>query len=534
MTRGMIVAPQPEAVEAGAEMLRRGGNAVDAAIACALVQGVVDPMMTGIAGFGSLQLYLPRRGEHLLIEFHGRAPAAARPDMWADLVEGETRDGFGFILRGRVNDVGYRSITVPGSLKAYAEAHAAYGALGWRAVMAPAIAHANEGFVVRPHVHAFWTEPATLGRVDTVERLRLTDTGRRVYFTPAGELHRPGDRVVNPDMAQTLSRIADDGAGDFYTGTIAKEIATDMERHGGLLTLDDLRHYRTTRTEPLWTTYRGHRVATNRPPGGGVTLVEMLNILEPFDLRGLGHNSPGYVRIVAEAMKRATIDKDRHVGDPAFVEVPLDRLADKGYAAKLAHEVARGVKARVPRIGASECPNTTQVSAVDAEGNAVSMTHSLGMPSGVITDGLGFMWNGCMGVFDPRPGRAGSIAAGKSRFSTMCPTIVFRGAEPFLVLGAPGGAHIAIAVLQVLLNVIDFGMPIADAVAAPRFSAVSDVIDVSNRIPRFVTRELEAMGYTIARSYQSYAFAAPHAVKIDAGIMTGGADPGRDGMALSV
>jgi len=171
MTHGMIVAPQPEAVEAGAEILRAGGNAVDAAIACALVQGVVDPMMTGLAGFGAMQLYLPKAGVHTCIDFHGRAPAGARPEMWADLVEGETRDGFGFILKGRINDLGYQSIAVPGSLKAYAEAHEEFGTMPWRDVVAPAIAHADAGFVVRPHVHRFWTRREGMGRVEMIERL---------------------------------------------------------------------------------------------------------------------------------------------------------------------------------------------------------------------------------------------------------------------------------------------------------------------------------------------------------------------------
>jgi gamma-glutamyltranspeptidase/glutathione hydrolase len=531
----MVVAPQPEAVEAGVEALRAGGNAVDAAIACALVQGVVDPQMTGIAGFGSLHLYLPAREVHTFIDFHGRAPAAARPDMWTDRIEGETRDGFGFILKGRVNDVGYQSITVPGSLKAYHEAQTELGVLPWRDVVQPAIEHAREGFLVRPHVHAFWTEKDGLGRADTIDRLRHTEAGRRIYFTPSGELHPPGARVKNPDLARTLERIADKGADVFYTGEIAHEIAADMARHGGLLSLDDLGAYTTTRAEPLRGTYRGHPIATNRPPGGGVMLLEMLNVLESFDLRGLGHNSPAYIRVLAEAMKRAFVDKDAHVGDPAFVDVPLDRLTDKGYAAGIAAAIRRGERTHVARLGRGpESANTTHVSVVDGDGNAVAMTHSLGMPSGVVTEGLGFMYNGCMGVFDPRPGRAGSIAPGKSRFSTMCPSIVFRGDRPYLVVGAPGGAHIAIGVMQAILNVIDFGLSMSDAVAAPRVSASSDVIDVSNRVPRYVTRELEAMGYTVARSYQSYAFARVHGIRIDETGWSGGADPGGDGMALAV
>lgn len=532
---GMIVAPQPEAVEAGAEILRAGGNAVDAAIACALVQGVVDPQMAGIAGFGSLQVYLPRRGVHTCIDFHGRAPARTTPDMWEQLVEGETRDGFGFVLKGRVNDVGYQSITVPGSLRAYGEAQREFGTMPWAAVMAPALAQAEAGFVVRPHVHQFWTRRELFGRVDTVDRLRFSAPGRRIYFDAGGNLRGIGDRVSNPDLARTLHRIAEGGPEVFYEGDIAKEIAADMERHGGLLTLDDLRTYRTTRVDPLWGSYRGHRIATNRPPGGGVMLVEMLHVLEHFDLAALGHNTPDYIRVVAEAMKRATIDKDAHVGDPAFVHVPLDRLTGAPHAAALAAAIARGERAAVPRLaGRAEARDTTHVSVVDATGNAASMTHSLGMPSGVITEGLGFMYNGCMGVFDPRPGRAGSLAPGKSRFSSMCPSIVFRDGAPRLVIGAPGGTQIAMGVLQAILNVLDFGMSMSEAVAAPRFSATSDVIDVSNRIPTSVTRELTALGYEVLRSPLSFAFAAVHGIGIAGDRWEGGADPSHDGMALAV
>ncbi len=536
MTHGMIVAPQPEAVETGALALKAGGNAVDAAIACALVQGVVDPQMCGIAGFGSMQLYLPEAGVHTCIDFHGKAPAATRPDMWADLIEGETRDGFGFVLQGNVNDLGYQSITVPGSLKAYHEAQTAFGKLAWAEVVRPAITYAEDGFVVRPHVHKFWTERDQMGRVDNVARLGFTEAGRRLYFGADGEPLRPGERLKNPDLARTLARIAEAGAGIFYTGEVANEIADDMERNGGLLSRQDLADYRTRHVAPLRGEYRGLRIASNQPPGGGVMLLEMLNILENFDLAGLGHNSPAYIRTVAEAMKRATADKDAHVGDPAFFDVPLDRLTDKGYARELAAAIERGEVAHVERYagGGAESRNTTHVSVIDDAGNAVSMTHSLGMPSGVVTDGLGFMYNGCMGVFDPRPGRADSLAPGKGRFSSLCPSILFDGEAPRLVIGAPGGTQIAMGVLQVILNAVDFGMPIVEAVAAPRFSATSDAIDVSNRIPRFVGAELEAIGYDVLRSPLSYSFAAVHAILVEDGAWTGGADPGHDGMALAV
>lgn len=262
-------------------------------------------------------------------------------------------------------------------------------------------------------------------------------------------------------------------------------------------------------------------------------VVEMLNVLEHFDLRALGHNTPEYIRIVAEAMKRATRDKDAHVGDPAFVDIPLDWLTSKAYAAEMASEIQRGERATVDRL-LFESPDTTHLVVVDAEGNAVSMTHSLGMPSGVITEGLGFMYNGCMAVFDPRLGRAGSLAPGKSRFSSLCPTMVFKDGELFTVIGAPGGTQIAIGVMQAILNVVDFDMSMLEAVSAPRFSATSNMIDVSNRIPNYVTNQLEAQGYEVVRSPLSYAFAAVHGIKIEDRVCTGGADPSMDGMALAV
>ena len=309
-----------------------------------------------------------------------------------------------------------------------------------------------------------------------------------------------------------------------------------MKAHGGLLSAADLATYETTRSDPLWSTYRGLRLATNQPPGGGIMLVEMLNILENFDLAGMGHNSPEYIRVVCEAMKRATIDKDAHVGDPAYAPIP-DNLTDKAYAAEAAEAIKRGEVAHVVRLGAggqAESPHTTHISVVDKDGGAVAMTHSLGMPSGVISDGMGFMYNGCMAVFDPRPGRTGSIAAGKSRFSSICPTIMFKGDDPCLVIGAPGGTQIAMGVLQAILNVVDFNMPMDRAVAVPRFSSTSDAIDISNRIPNYVAADLEARGYEVIRSHLGFTIAAVHGIKIEDGALEGGADPGHDGMALEV
>ncbi|MEQ8398405.1 gamma-glutamyltransferase [Thalassobaculum sp.] len=533
--RGMVVCPQPEAAEAGIEILRAGGNAVDAAIGCGLAQTVVDPLMCGIAGFGSLAVYKPAEGVHEYLDFHAPAPRSARPDMWADLVEGETRDGFGFVLKGRVNDLGYQSICVPASLQAYETAHRAHGRLSWEAVCEPAIRWAEEGYFVRPAMYSFWLDEGTMGRASSADRLAYSASGRAMYCRPDGTPKRIGAPLRNPDYAATLRRIAEEGADVFYRGEIADRIVADMAAHGGLITKADLESYQPNRVVPLDGTYRGRRIATNQPPGGGIMLLEMLNILEQFDLGALGHNTPEFIRVVCETMKRATVDKDRLVGDPAFVDIPIDRLTSKEYAAELADDIRHGVKAEVPRLQPTDLvpKDTTHVSVVDADGNCVSMTHSLGMPSGVITDGLGFMYNGCMGVFDPRPGRAGSIAPGKARFSAMCPTIVFEDGKPLLVLGAPGGTQIVMGVLQAILNVIDFGMTMGEAVGAPRFSSTSNAIDVSNRIPRYLMRELEAQGYEVIRNPFGHTIGWVHGIRILPDRLDGAADPGRDGVALS-
>jgi gamma-glutamyltranspeptidase/glutathione hydrolase len=239
-------------------------------------------------------------------------------------------------------------------------------------------------------------------------------------------------------------------------------------------------------------------------------------------------------------MKIATVDKDTKVGDPRFFDVPVAELTSKDYAAAMADRIRRGEKTHVTRLnaGGEESKDTTHVCAVDGAGNCVSLTHSIGMPAGVVTPGLGFMYNGCMGVFDPRPGRAGSLAPGKSRFTAMCPTILFdglgSGGDPWLVIGAPGGTFITMGVLQGILNAVDFGMNAQEAVAAPRFCTTSDTIDITNRILRRTEAALKAMGYPVRRSALSYHFAGVHAARRTAAGWDGGADPGRDGMAISV
>ena len=302
----MIVAAQPEAAEAGAVVLKRGGNAVDAAIACALTQTVVDPLMCGVAGFGCIQIYDARSGRHVCIDAHARCPAAVNPAMWQDEVLGETDDKFGYILRGHINELGYEAVAVPGILKAFVEAVEEFGSWDWKDVVAPAITAAARGFVVRPYVYTSWTDEKRAGRLVYADKLAFSATGRRLFLDENGRCRRPGERIENPDMLRSLHRLAKDPT-EFWAGAMAEEIAADMEAHGGRVTLADLRDYRTVRSEPLSGEYRDRQVFTNHPPGGGLLLIESLNVLEHFDLAGMGHNSPVYIQLLAEVLKKAVV-----------------------------------------------------------------------------------------------------------------------------------------------------------------------------------------------------------------------------------
>ena len=535
MTHCMISAPQPEAVEAGLDVFKAGGNVMDAAIAAAFVQTVVDPQMCGIAGFGSMQIFMPEKNIHSFIDFHGKAPKATKPDMWEHLIERECDDGFGFVLKGQVNEFGYQSMTSPMTLQAFNTALQRHGTMSLDQVLQPAIDYCMNGFAVRPRVLGFWLQPAQAGRIERVAVVNKLDAARKIYLSEDGALLNVGDVLKNQDMGRLYQRIASEGIGIFYEGDIADLIAADMKANGGLLTRDDLVDCAPTDLAPLIGNYRGFEVATNQLPGGGLMILEMLNILEHFDLSAMGHNSAQYIATVAEAMKYATIDKDQFMGDPNFIDVPQDLLASKARAAEFAAKIRAGEKADITRLnsGAPESKDTTHLVVADAAGNVVNVTHSLGSSSGVITDGLGFMYNNCMMVFDPRPGRAGSLAPGKARFTAMCPTILSKDGKPFLALGAPGGTTITMGVLQTILNVVDCRMSAQEAVSAPRFCATSNVIELTNRILRGVERDLNREGYATRRYAASYITPILHAIRLQDGKLDGGADPAGDGMAAA-
>lgn len=533
--RAMIVAPQPEAVAAGADILRSGGNAVDAVIACALTQGVVDPLMCGIGGFGVMQIFDPVSGQHVVYEGLGACPLESREDQWAASYLGDTTDGFGFILRDFVNEAGPMAVTAPPVLKLMAMAHQRFGRKGWADLFSEAIVQAEAGWMIRPHVYTVFTQnERKYGRMNYGEKLGLTADGRRIYLESDGSYKKPGSLVRNPDLGRTLRQIAAEGAETFYTGDLARRIVEDVRANGGILSAQDLSGLRVPETLPLEIQYRGWRIATPRPPAGGQFVAQVLKVLERFDLASIEHNSSEYIRILCEAMKIGLRDREAFIGDPNFVDNPLARLLSEEYAGECAQDIVSGKKADIVRRVVGESKHTTHVSAVDETGLIVSYTHTLGNPSGFIVKDAGFMLNGAMSQFDPIPGRPNSIQPGKRRLSSMAPTLVFDNDRPVLSIGAPGATWIGPAVTQALVNVLDWGMDVQEAISAPRVVSTSNAIDISNRIPRATQQALEQQGYEVRRSYLSYAFAGVHGISQFDGKIRGGADPQRDGYAAGV
>lgn len=534
-SKAMIVAPQPEAAHAGAQILAEGGNAVDAALTCAFVQGVIDPLMCGIGGFGLMTVYDPATGRQSVWSGLGGCPGAATDSMWQDVYIGETSDGFGHITEGFVNETGATAVTAPPILDLFRQAHAAYGSAGWADLIAPAAGIARDGWPVRPHNYTVFTQDERkYGRMNYGEKLLLTEDGRRIYAAGDGGFRKMGETIRNPDLAATLDLIAREGAEVFYNGSLGAHLVAELARDGGILSSEDLAGCKAEAETPLDIGYRGRRVSTVPAPGGGVYLAQTLKLLEQFDLSEMQHNDPEYLRLLAEVMKTAVRDRDASVGDPRFLDVPTDKLLSDAYLADCATRIRSGHKVDAGRSGHLESKHTTHVSCVDANGLTVSLTHTLGNPSGFIASGTGFIMNGAMSTFDPRPGQVQSIVPGKRRTSSMCPSIIFEGDTPIMTLGAPGASWIGPGVLQVIVNTLDWGMGIQEAVMAPRMVATSNVVDISNRISPRTETALASFGYEVRRSPLSYAFAGVHGLTMWPDGIEGGADPQRDGMAAGV
>ena len=519
----IIVCPQPVAAEIGLDVMRRGGNAVDAAVTCAFVQGVLDPQMCGIGGCGVMLVH-DHRGEDTLLEFYSTAGSRAREDMWQELFIREAADRYGYVLEGWVNDVGYQSVGVPGTVAGLDEALRRFGTISWADAIAPAVPLARDGIPVSGFIHGYWTMDYGPDVVPNRQRIQATPEARAIY-TRGGELLEIGELLVQADLARTMERLASAGASDFYRGAIAGEIAADFEAGGGFITPDDLASYSVNVTEPLRGSYRGLSVAAAGAPAGGLTLMQMLNYLEGFDLAAHGWPSTFVARRLVEAMGWAVADRELHVADPRFADVPTGRLADKAYAAAAAHAHDR------QSAHAHDRPDTTQVCVVDDAGNAVSLTHTLGSSSGVVTPGLGFGYNDYMNCFDPRPGHPNSVRPGKTRVTMMTPTMVFDGDRLRVCIGAPGGTKIVTGVLQVLVHVLDQGMTPVEAVSAPRIDFQGDVVQMEARIPVTVSGGLEKLGYRVNRrtlNYDSY-FSRPQVIVAAGDRLVGASDPRKDG-----
>ena len=464
-SRGVVVANHPLASSAGLETLAKGGNAFDAAVASLFALTVAEPMMVSIFGAGFFVYRGGGTGKISSLDNYAVAPGAATETMYTPVKE-RRPDQYIFEAVGRRNMIGHLAVATPGSLKAWGHIQKTRGKLNLGEVTAPAIRLARDGYRATPYL-CF-----NVGNMQSDLRLH-EDTAKT--FLPGGKPLRPGDKVVMPEYAETLEEITRCGSGLLYGGELGKAVADDMEANGGILTMEDLRGYELTEKPPVHGTYRDRYTVYSMAPGssGGTHIIQMLNMLEHHDVGALTFGSAEHVHLFAEVLKIAFADRQRYMGDPWRVPVPVEGLTSKEYAALRVKEV--GEKAGSYGFGdpgryQAESQDTTHVSVMDSEGNIVAATQTLFALFGstVTVPGTGVLLNNCMGLFDPRPGRANSVAGGKRMLSSMAPTIVLRDGSPFLCLGTPGGTRIFPAICQALVNVIDFGMSIQPAFEAPR------------------------------------------------------------------
>jgi gamma-glutamyltranspeptidase/glutathione hydrolase len=500
------------ASRAGVEMLQSGGNAVDAAVATGFALAVVHPQAGNLGGGGFL-LLRNANGETHFIDFREKAPAAATENMYLDAQ--------GNVLPDSNKDssiVGYRSVGVPGSVAGLVYAEKKYGKLSLEKVIAPAIKLARDGFPLA------YEDTQDLKRD---EYLAQFPESKRI-FQRDGNYYQPGELLRQPELARTLERIAKN-PDDFYRGAMARELAAAIHKGGGLVTAADLAAYEVKEREPIRGSYRGYDIISAPPPSsGGVALIEILNILEGFELAKLGNRSGSAIHLEAEAFRRAFYDRADFLGDPDFAKIPVAQLIDKKYAAgwrdsidpshaSVSKDLKRPAFAELERVAQSrtvairEPENTTHYSVVDAEGNAVSVTTTLNDSFGsrVTAEGLGFLLNDEMDDFAAKQGvpnaygliqgPANAIGPGKRPLSAMTPTIVLKDGKLVLVLGSPGGPTIITTVANILIGVVDFSLDIAEAVNAPRFHHqwLPDEIFIEDRLSPDTMNVLRSKGYKL-------------------------------------
>ena len=531
----MVVAPQSIAADIGADVLANGGNAVDAAVTTAFVQGVLDPLNCGVGGFGAMVVYSASTGTWRSLSFHARAGALIREDMWEDLVEEEYEGGGdGFRLRGYVNDVGYRSVATPGTVAGLASALGDMGSCDWASVLAPAIPLALEGYRITPKARSLFRRSAVDTGLHPAARGTVTPATSAIFTRDGHALWQTGDLFVQEDYGMTLLRLSHAGAEDFYHGALAEQMARDLGDGGGFVTAADLDAYSPEWPEPIAGSYRGFRVVTAPPPASGVSLLQMLRIAERFDIAKMGHNSPDHLDLMAGAMRWAGRDRVVYLGDPAFSPVPVTELLSDKRTARACQLIETGQEIPVPRWQPPD-RGTTHVCVADQYGTLVSLTHTLGAASGVVTPGLGFQYNNAMNCFNPIPGKANSMAPGKARVSGIAPTVLDDGKGSRIVIGAPGGAKIANAIFQVVVNLVDFGMSATEAVSATRIDCQGRAVEVEARLREKTCQELTRRGNEVVKSFAAYwDYPLVHVIVVDTGSgrLDGGADPRGEGAAF--
>ena len=528
--RGLVTAEHPAGAEIGAAILARGGNAVDAAVATAFAMPVVEPFMSTIAGSGTMLVHLAKRDETVCLDFNGVAPMAAHASIYT-LIGGIAT--YALFAWPRVEDdanvYGHRSVAVPGSVAGLALALERFGTMTLADVIAPAVRLARDGFI------ADWYQALNTAKYleeisafPETARIHLRN-GRSVYRPPSME---PGDRVKNPDLAASMALIARDGPDAFYRGALAQAIHNDMAANGGLVTKDDLAAYRPRVLAPLRGRYRDLDLAFSPGATGGVTALEILNILEQFGPSACGFGSAAGLHVRAEAVRRAFADRFEHLGDPAMVDAPFDRLTTKDHAREVARDIRRGGSAGAAGRRRAASPThdcTTHISVVDENRNMVSLTHTAVSLWGsrVVVSGTGILLNIGMIWFDPEPGKPNSIAPGKRGMVNMVPVLGFKKGKPFLALGAPGGRKIVAAIPQVLANLVDSKGSLQAAIDAPRLHHEGAGLEIDDRVGEKNLEGLRKRGHKVVEKTETYAslnFARPVGVRITAKGLEAGLD----------
>jgi gamma-glutamyltranspeptidase/glutathione hydrolase len=528
--RGMVAAAHPLASQAGIEILKAGGNAVDAAVAVSFALGSVEPNASGIGGGGFMLIWLAESRRAVFIDFREKAPAGATADMFEVDAGGQVltdQRGYNPAI------VGGRSVAVPGNVAGLLYALEHFGSMNRQQVMQPAIRHAAEGVPVSDVLNGMITE-----HYDVVAAF---PESAGLYLND-GFPRMPGETVRNPGLAATLRLIAEQGQDAFYRGPVAESIVAAVQADGGVMTLEDLAGYSVSLRTPLRGSYRGLDIIAAPPPSsGGAHVIELLNIMENYEPERTGQITPERLHAWAEAMKLTFADRARYMGDTDFIDVPLEGLTSKRYARDQFARIESSRVLSLPAPGnpaARESGSTSHFSVGDAAGNLVACTQTINhfFGSGITTPGTGILLNDQMDDFDKRPGQANSIAPGKRPLSSMSPIILLEDGEPFAAIGSPGGKRIISTMALLISRMVDFDMGLQAAIESPRITNYEDGrLTIESRIPQLVREMLVLKGHelTVKKDFDLY-FGGAQGVVIDhdTGELIGGADPRRDGQAI--